>query len=732
MPAEGKLREAGEEIEIFFEGEWIRLDIADTWLYAPEGATQRSTTSDSRLIFFVPGSGWEDVNGVSALTHEQVADAAALLAAVPDAEQSGADDKSGADDIWGPAVAALVSTAISEASLRGFPDWKPNAEELAELRFFAQTYSQDDAHTAAKNLAIRSTLPEAEAAELESAIAEFQTWSPARRPPTPGELGTIRTHLANKTLTPIQRATMVKNFAQSLGPEAGNIDQQIAADDPFDAQREAIEAESRLESARQATARAQSARSAQEQVDAALDSGDLDKARMIQNFIDEPSEWQVLQLMMQYADNPAAIKVLFDYVDSIGRADVVPDEARQFAEPRAPQRLSDSVRKRLIDPLGWEAEERAKDPASFTELPPGFGTSETSGVGTNKSFLGASEFQDPAAALDRAAGTFRGHVPPEAADATFAERTAGFSQAHTPGAPVPPTSSTSGGLDVSGGMQGTPGATTFSGITPSEGGVVRLIIDGVMTQVHAEFADQVAERAVSEGKTVEGFRGGVPTFLSDPNITSFGGVDFRVTPRFTAEQLSNPLFLQAVSNAFPGSLERPDAPDVSGTFRGFVPPEAADATFAERTAGFSQGYAGDAPSRRVVNVTQEELDRIRAAAGDVRKGLFSRGQVRYVNPTTGDVQISSYTTQADIDAFLSQRPEFVELDRTEAPNAADPVLDSLGRVIKQPGYEPSRVVTPEETRSKAERFEQFKQTAGAFAPKKKTPSPFGTPRLVTT
>ena len=486
-----------------------------------------------------------------------------------------------------------------------------------------------------------------------------------------------------------QRVIVTRNPDGSIR----DIDLQDAPD-PFAEVSEALEAERRLVEARRATDIAQKSRSVDQQFDAAVDAGDLDKARLIRNFKDEPSEWQIELLKMEYADNPAALKVLFDYVDAIGRADVVSEEARQLAEPAAPQPLSPLARKRIVDPLGFEAE---LSPDRLRELPPGFGTSKTSGVGTNKSFPTASEFQDPAAALRRGASTFRGFVPPEAEEGTFAEQTAGFSQRDTPGAPVPPTSSTAGGLDVSGGMQGTPGATLFSGILPSEGGVVRLIINGVMTSVHAEFADQVAERAVSEGKTVEGFRGGKLTFLSDPNITSFGGAHFRVTPRFTAEQLLDPRFLQAV-----GSGLHPATGDIGDV-----------GAFQER---------GPRPDVTAVNVTQEELDRITAAAADPRRGITTPGQVRFVNPATGDVQISSYTTQADIDEFLSQRPEFVELDRTEAPNAPGPVLDSLGRAIKQPVFGPSR----------AEREASFIKEAQAFAPKKKTPKPFGTPRFVTT
>jgi hypothetical protein len=114
-----------------------------------------------------------------------------------------------------------------------------------------------------------------------------------------------------------------------------NPDGSIRNIDLEDAPEPYFEAERRREEARQATEIAQKTRSAEEQFDAALDAGDVDKARLIRNFLDEPSEWQIELLKMQYADNLPALKILFDYVDAIGRADVIPEDARALVEQPA-------------------------------------------------------------------------------------------------------------------------------------------------------------------------------------------------------------------------------------------------------------------------------------------------------------------------------------------------------------------------------------------------------------
>jgi len=615
--------------------------------------------------------------------------------------------RSEADDFWAPTVAALVSTAITTASIAGFPDWKPDAEELAELRIFAQTYSSDDAHRAAQNLAIRSILPETEAAELASLEAVYETWGGG--PPSPAALETIRTHLANKNLTSVQRVTIVKNLAQSLAPTEVPPTEDVGAPEPY------FETERRRVEARRATEVAQKSRSAEEQFDAALDAGDLDKARLIRNFLDEPSEWQIELLKMEYADNLPALKILFDYVDAIGRADVVPEEARALVE----QPADADARLRMLDFAAWQKTQPPQEP---TQGPPGFGgvsygmpAAEATAEEQKRSVFGGVGDIPP---METAGQAIR-RLDPDLAEAVAL--VTGEPVMRHSGTPIPSVPVLTSEMMASPIFQQALQTTKGTANEP----IVKLLVDGIEWPLPAsQYADFVKQR-ISWGETVEmpnrekgiwetlyvGDDGSIqvrPTvrpfkkgefgerYFDDESVR-FGrtGEQFVVPQRFTAEQIVEG------SQFIPGGEQLGEEPPVFQQYPGSGVPPLAPFSLSQAEAGRPEGLP--------FTVTQETMDKIKSQQ---RIGL-DPGEAHFVDPVTGQSGVMDFKTEADIEEFKKQRPGWVEVARTDPIPVAEPV------------FGPSR----------AEREATFIKEAQAFAPPptfKKTPRPFGTPRFVTT
>ena len=788
-----------------FLGEWTPYD----GLILPPGAVGKAIDETGPKLILRDEQGvWRDLAGELAersggepQERAGVVEDSSVDAEVRRFEQRATEEHpSGADDFWASAVAALVSTAKTTASIEGRPDWEPDAQERAELRSFAQTYSSDDAHRAAQNLAIRSILPEMEAAALESAIAEFETW--AGRPPTPGELGTIRKHLANKTLTPIQRATMVKNLAQSLAPEdpevypteeiltgpeamalgAGEGQQALVLRNPDgsirnivlqDAPEPYFETERRREEARRATEIAKKTRSAEEQFDAALDAGDLDKARLIRNFLDEPSEWQIELLKMEYADNLPALKILFDYVDAIGRADVVPGDARALVEPTPPQPATPSERQKMVDPVGWAA---AQPPGTFqTQGPPGFG-------GETPAFVGDEVFPDtPAAALRR--GDPNLFFP---GGAQLGAEAAGDGTFRGPVGPVPSTRRLSATDMASPLFQSS--LQTAKGTADEP--VVHLLVDGIHTPVLASQYAGFVRQATSLGRTVEvpnrdtgvfDTVGADGSIQSRPTVEDDGSVRFGPTgERFvtektlTADQVTAPLFQQeggvggvqplapfswsqaekgrpeglpftvtpetmdkiqrardidlsrsepdygSVTFVKPGGLSAEESRYITDTVTAEIETSARNS----RNRAFylreqARNYPVSFPMTTIGSPPRtysygdqllQEADELEARAAEREKNAATEIRERLAEASKGQMGSSSWSTEADIEEFKKQRPGWVEAYRTDPLPVAEPV------------FGPSR----------AEREATFIREAQAFAPQKKTPRSFGPPRFVTT
>src|SRR3990167_5858613 len=73
----------------------------------------------------------------------------------------------------------------------------------------------------------------------------------------------------------------------------------------------------------------------------AIDSGDIDQARFLRDFENEVTPYQYLQLTLEYADNPEALKVLFDFAQARRPGTVAATGKTAFGEqgkgPFAPQ-----------------------------------------------------------------------------------------------------------------------------------------------------------------------------------------------------------------------------------------------------------------------------------------------------------------------------------------------------------------------------------------------------------
>ena len=204
-------------------------------------------------------------------------------------------------------------------------------------------------------------------------------------------------------------------------------------------------------------------------------------------------------------------------------------------------------------------------------------------------------------------------------------------------------------------------------------GIVPLYINGAYTPTHADQAAGAVAKALREGKAVHEARGNEFVNL-DPNyeegIVTFGtsGPGFRVIPDDVLQG---------------AQLATPD------------------------------------PTRDVVNLTQEQFDRVQGIATDRVNRLRQPGSVSIVNPKTGKIWFGSYEDQADIDHLLSRYPGFVELDR--APQSRQqPKVPTFG---------------PAQGSSRNQRFQTFQETAQTL--KQPEPpvtfsgqrSPFGAPRL---
>jgi len=477
-----------------------------------------------------------------------------------------------------------------------------------------------------------------------------------------------------------------------------------------------FETERRLVEARRATEVAQKSRSAEEQFDAALDAGDLDKARLIRNFLDEPSEWQIELLKMEYADNLPALKILFDYVDAIGRADVVPEEARALVE----QPADADARLRMLDFAAWQKTQPPQEP---TQGPPGFG-------GISPDWMGAAE----ATAEEQKRSVFGGvgDIPPvETAgqawrrlDPDLARHVAfmtGEPEMRHRETPIPSVPVLTSEMMASPIFQQALQTTKGTANEP----IVKLLVDGIEWPLPAsQYADFVKQR-ISWGETVEmpnrekgiwetlyvGDDGSIqvrPTvrpfkkgefgerYFDDESVR-FGrtGEQFVVPQRFTAEQIVEG------SQFIPGGEQLGEEPPVFQQYPGSGVPPLAPFSLSQAEAGRPEGLP--------FTVTQETMDKIKSQQ---RIGL-DPGEAHFVDPVTGQSGVMDFKTEADIEEFKKQRPGWVEVARTDPIPVAEPV------------FGPSR----------AEREATFIKEAQAFAPPptfKKTPRPFGTPRFVTT
>jgi len=698
MPTEGEIRQVGEEIEIFFDGAWIRFD-QTLW---PEGATLTDVMPDGRIVFFVPGSGWEDVNGVSVSAPEQEADVAAVLAAVPDAEQSGTtgitDEQLRAYGDQPPTVAVLIVIAKNIAAEYREPTWEPSAQELEEIQKISSgNLSAAAAVNAVRSLVLSSILPETQARAMKSYVAYYQ--SIAGNPPTADILAQIGDHVASGA-TDAQIAARVRELAQSVVEEAP---------EPY------FETERRRVEASRATEVAQKSRSAEEQFDAALDAGDLDKARLIRNFLDEPSEWQIELLKMEYADNLPALKILFDYVDAIGRADVVPEEARALVE----QPADADARLRMLDFAAWQKTQPPQEP---TQGPPGFGgvsygmpAAEATAEEQKRSVFGGVGDIPP---METAGQAIR-RLDPDLAEAVAL--VTGEPVMRHSGTPIPSVPVLTSEMMASPIFQQALQTTKGTANEP----IVKLLVDGIEWPLPAsQYADFVKQR-ISWGETVEmpnrekgiwetlyvGDDGSIqvrPTvrpfkkgefgerYFDDESVR-FGrtGEQFVVPQRFTAEQIVEG------SQFIPGGEQLGEEPPVFQQYPGSGVPPLAPFSLSQAEAGRPEGLP--------FTVTQETMDKIKSQQ---RIGL-DPGEAHFVDPVTGQSGVMDFKTEADIEEFKKQRPGWVEVARTDPIPVAEPV------------FGPSR----------AEREATFIKEAQAFAPPptfKKTPRPFGTPRFVTT
>ena len=115
-----------------------------------------------------------------------------------------------------------------------------------------------------------------------------------------------------------------------------------------------------------------------------LVAGDFEKAERVQRVLNPIDPLRVLSVMSDFADNPEALRRIFDYLDNFGRSDEVPQQARQMVDPsrpdpsrpgtsrpEPPRPTSESVLQEVVDP-GFSARNLGPEESALTG-PPSFG-----------------------------------------------------------------------------------------------------------------------------------------------------------------------------------------------------------------------------------------------------------------------------------------------------------------------------------------------------------------------
>ena len=698
MPTEGELREAGEEIEIFFDGAWIRFPDGwsdeNIWLYAPEGATQRAVMPDNRLIFFVPGSGWEDVNGVSVSTPEQEAvwtpeqeaeaRRFARRAELERGERSvgevsgqvgGTDEISDADLFGKPPSVGFLSNAFENIAKR-----PPNTEEVRRLQIISEEdISSSDAIRQAEKLA-------------EAAVPGGYPTEAILTGPEAMALGASEG----------ERVIVTRNPDGSIrNVQFGDVP---GAPGAFDFERRLVEA-------RRATEIAKKTRSAEEQFDAALDAGDLDKARMVRNFLDEPSEWQIELLKMQYADNLPALKILFDYVDAIGRADVVPEDARALVEGstiynpqtrqfepfsqlgrpgEAPSALGQL---KEIDPARAEAAQRIVDPGAFTfGAPPFLGGAALPGEApeeaSERMFSRAMQESARTGGLGREGARF-------AAEEDILDP--GYFSRRIPG--VTPTEVRAREQEAA--ALGRP-VTAPVPVGPEEPATRRPVPQVTPEEFRAQEAQAAALGRPVAAPPPERIPAVMPETFRDreAEAAALG----RMVTGPPADRFAPEEEVRRRREAFMAQFRENALAQAAAGY------QATPATFQPRGQGEIVGsYFNTIPIEDQLRYHKmvETPAGMRSEYEPQFRGTPSRGMAQLVN-LQGDV---TYVNASDPDSMKYYQ------DQGYTVRSIGPSL--IGPSLPEPG--PSR----------AEREASFIKEAQAFAPKKKTPRPFGPPRFVT-
>ena len=531
------------------------------------------------------------------------------------------------------------------------------------------------------------------------------------RPPTVRNFNWIQP-LSSGQQSQTLKQQMADAYAAGDFEKAAQIARDMAILESISAPTEApgaFEAERRLVEARRATEVAQKTRSAEEQFDAALDAGDLDKARMVRNFLDEPSEWQVLQLMMQYADNPAALRVLFDYVDAIGRADVVPEDARAFTdgstiynpqtrqfEPfsqlgrpgEAPSALGQL---KEIDPARAEAAQRIVDPGAFTfGAPPFLGGAALPGEApeeaSERMFSRAMQESARTGGLGREGARF-------AAEEDILDP--GYFSRRIPG--VTPTAVRAREQEAA--ALGRP-VTAPVPVGPEEPATRRPVPQVTPEEFRAQEAQAAALGRPVAALPPERIPTVMPETFRDREAEAAALGRMVMGPpadRFAPEEE-----VRRRREAFMAQF-REDA--LAQAAAGY---QATPATFQPRGEGEIVGsYFNTIPIEDQLRYHKlvETPTGMRSEYEPQFRGTPSRGGAQLVNPQ-GDVLYVNAADEASMKHYLDKGY----------------TVRSLGPPLPEPDATPS---------AREGRFAEFKEKAQAFAPKKKTPKPFGTPRFVT-
>lgn len=173
--------------------------------------------------------------------------------------------------------------------------------------------------------------------------------------------GTWFERLADGTLQQItvpsevgQRDTTPSTFTDPVTGErflvsaSGGITRLGGQDDQIAAQ---LEAQRQLVLAQDQAARAQQERSLDEQIAHELDRGNYQKAVSLRNFKNAPTPLQQLELAMEYADNPEALKVLFDFIQGQGLP-IEPQVQEVLKQSEVSRGRTETALKGLYDPAG--------------------------------------------------------------------------------------------------------------------------------------------------------------------------------------------------------------------------------------------------------------------------------------------------------------------------------------------------------------------------------------------